>query len=199
MPDQPAVRADGEQSDDSRIDSTSRRSPNDAGPFELGDVVEDEISGFRGVVIAIADHLTGCQRIGVRANDTENTARRGDEEFFYPSQLSRVEDADPIEPEHDPVTEVNFEMGQKLRDTVTGFEGVVTTISYELHNCPRAGLSVVDNHDPTENPDRGWFDAPRLEVVGDGISGDFSDLEASEVESETGPSGCDISRISSRP
>lgn len=152
---------------------------------ELGKQVADEVSGFRGIVTTIAEHLTGCARIGVQPTEAEGPSVRGEEEFFYPSQISKYSQGTFDLPD-DPQTEVGIEMGQRVQDDVTGFEGVVSTITYSLFNCPRVAVSPVDVDDVTEQKDRGWFDAPRVSVVGDGISGEYVELTTSTDESATG-------------
>lgn len=166
-------------------------------PFELGDVVQDEITGFRGVVIAFAEHITGCDRVGVRPIDRENTGRRGEEEFFYPSQLTAVEDVDPISVEHEPQTDMEYEMGEMVRDTISNSTGVITTVTYRLYNCPQVALSATSTDEQTEIEDREWFDVPRVESVGDGVSGEFEELAELSDESATGAMGSDWSETMS--
>lgn len=51
--------------------------------IELGDVYQDTISGCTGVVTAIADHLTGCARIGLYPLGEKPSQTRPDQEFFF--------------------------------------------------------------------------------------------------------------------
>lgn len=53
-------------------------------------------------------------------------------------------------------------LGHKAKDKVTGFEGVVTTLSFDLYGCIQVVLTPsVDNKDQ----DSKWFDIARLEVL----------------------------------
>lgn len=56
-------------------------------------------------------------------------------------------------------------LGLKAKDAVTGFEGVITTISFDLYGCVQA---VVSPHidDKGEIPDGKWFDVTRLVIKG---------------------------------
>jgi len=166
--------------------------------IELGEEVQDKVSGFRGVVVAIADHLSGCNRIGVRANDTETLAHRSDEEFFYEDQLEQTGEAPFAERGEKAQTDTEITLGEEVRDDVTGFEGIASTIRYELYNCPRIAVTPVDDSSPTENGDREWFDAPRLSVIGEGVTDEYADLQEAAT-SETGSSGSDGSRKQSKP
>lgn len=57
-------------------------------------------------------------------------------------------------------------LGLRVEDRVTGFRGVVTTISYDLYGCVQA---IVSPGTVTENPgkleDSRWFDTKRLKVL----------------------------------
>lgn len=162
--------------------------------FELGEQVRDRISGFEGVVAAISHHLTGCTRIGVDPMGKDNTTRRGDTEFFFEAQLETMGDSFTVSDE--PVRSVDFEMGETVRDTVTNVEGVVSTVTFNLMNCPRVAIQPVD--DATEALDREWVDAPRIEVVGEGVSATFEPFQVSEDEAATGPAGEDLVRVTNR-
>lgn len=54
-------------------------------------------------------------------------------------------------------------LGLKVRDRVTGFEGVVASVCYDLYGCIQAVVSpaVKDG----ELKDGRWFDVKRLEVL----------------------------------
>lgn len=56
-------------------------------------------------------------------------------------------------------------LGFKVRDRITGFAGVVTSVSFDLYGCVQVlvqpPMGVVDN----ATPDQRWFDEKRLEVL----------------------------------
>lgn len=59
-------------------------------------------------------------------------------------------------------------LGFKVRDRVTGFVGVVTSISFDLYGCIQAIVSpVVTTEKPNEIADSRWFDVKRLECLED--------------------------------
>lgn len=154
---------------------------------QLGQKVRDEISGFTGIVTTIGDHITGCTRIGVHPSGEEETTNRGSEEFFFDPQLTIVEEETEFaEYGENALTDVEFELGERVRDTVTEFEGVAVVINYSLFNCPSIAVEATDV-DADENIDLEWFDAPRLNSVDEGITGEFADLQQSDAVEATGP------------
>ena len=130
--------------------------------FQLGDIVTDKISGYHGIVTRVAYHITGCERYGVKRLDEPSAA--DEETFFYPTQLEQEGHQRSIYDET-PITHVEFDLGWKLRDRVTGREGVATTIAFELHNCPDVAITPLFDEQPDEYPGRDWYDAPRVEVI----------------------------------
>jgi hypothetical protein len=57
-----------------------------------------------------------------------------------------------------------IKLGDKVRDTISGFEGIATGRTTWLHGCERIGVQPQALHDgkPVENA---WFDINQLEVV----------------------------------
>ena len=56
------------------------------------------------------------------------------------------------------------ELGATVRDTVSGFAGVVIGITTFLHGCLRAGVQPPVDQDG-KLPDAVWFDVPQLRVT----------------------------------
>lgn len=55
-------------------------------------------------------------------------------------------------------------LGRTAKDRVTGFTGVVTSISFDLYGCIQAAVNPAVDKDQ-KLPDGRWFDVNRLEVV----------------------------------
>jgi hypothetical protein len=53
-------------------------------------------------------------------------------------------------------------LGYRVRDKVTGFEGVVTSVSFALYGCVQAIVTPAAKEDKL--PDSQWFDISRLEL-----------------------------------
>ena len=54
-------------------------------------------------------------------------------------------------------------LGLKVTDKVTGFEGVISSIGFDLFGCVQAVLAPRANADGKTEDSR-WFDVQRLEV-----------------------------------
>jgi hypothetical protein len=50
-------------------------------------------------------------------------------------------------------------LGHKVRDVVTLFEGIVTSLSFDLYGCVQALVQPQDNEKSAQ-----WFDTKRLKV-----------------------------------
>ena len=55
-------------------------------------------------------------------------------------------------------------LGLKVEDRVTGFNGVVTSVSFDLYGCVQAIVSPSVAKDG-KVPDGRWFDVTRLKIV----------------------------------
>ncbi len=55
-------------------------------------------------------------------------------------------------------------LGHKVRDTVTGATGVVTSISFDLYGCVQAILTQGMKDDGSHK-EQYWFDVKRLKVL----------------------------------
>ena len=55
-------------------------------------------------------------------------------------------------------------LGFKVQDKVTGFTGVVTSISFDLYGCIQAVVSPLVDKDGKDQEGR-WFDILRLDIL----------------------------------
>jgi len=57
-------------------------------------------------------------------------------------------------------------LGLKVRDKVTNFEGIVTSVSYDLYGCIQTVVTpqIKDEQKESESKSR-WFDAQRLKII----------------------------------
>jgi len=55
-------------------------------------------------------------------------------------------------------------LGMKVTDKVTGFKGVVTSISFDLYGCIQAIVTPEAGNDGKQEESR-WFDVRRLTVT----------------------------------
>ncbi len=58
-------------------------------------------------------------------------------------------------------------LGFKVRDVVTGFEGTVVSISFDLYGCVQGIVQPApDKKKPNKIAEGRWFDMKRLRAVG---------------------------------
>ena len=57
-------------------------------------------------------------------------------------------------------------LGYKGTDMVTGFTGVITSISFDLYGCVQAVITPPINSDG-ETKSGSWYDVTRIELTGD--------------------------------
>jgi hypothetical protein len=170
--------------------------------FPLGAVVEDVQTGLSGVVIAISEHITRCERYGVQP-DSGTGSKRPSEQFYYSDELKMLKDPEDgpfAEQAENATTDVEIELGQVAQDDISGARGYVTTITYQLLNCPRVAIRPATT-DPTETKDRQFFDTPRMRVVNDGVADEYDGLTPQTQQGEmaaaaTGAPESDLERKS---
>ena len=67
-------------------------------------------------------------------------------------------------------------LGAKVTDRITGFEGVVTSIGFDLYGCIQAIVQAPIG-EKGEMPDGRWFDIKRLTETGRAMDAPKFDLE----------------------
>lgn len=55
-------------------------------------------------------------------------------------------------------------LGLKVKDVVTGFEGITTSISFDLYGCIQALVNAGKDKDG-KLQEQMWFDISRLEII----------------------------------
>lgn len=55
-------------------------------------------------------------------------------------------------------------LGLRVRDRITGFSGICSSVSYDLYGCIQAVIAPTVN-EKGEIPDGRWFDIARLVVI----------------------------------
>jgi len=152
--------------------------------IQLGDKVESRISGFTGIVTTVGEHITGCERIGVRSSE-----KRKSQQFFFEDHLEVVDDDTEFsDAGQESYVEHEFELGERVTDRLTKFNGVITVINYRLCNAPSVCITS-DRNAPDEEPESHWVDVHRLrsDISGSGFVDEFEDgVEDSDVEASTG-------------
>jgi hypothetical protein len=77
-------------------------------------------------------------------------------------------------------------LGLKVKDKVTGFEGVVTSISFDLYGCIQ--VVVTPPAEAGKQEDSRWYDVTRLTILSDKPVMDLPNYEYGYVaEGRKGP------------
>ena len=63
---------------------------------------------------------------------------------------------------------VMIELGDKVKDKITGFEGICISLNTWLHGCDRVGVESTSLHEGKPQ-DVQWFDVYRVEVIEAGV------------------------------
>jgi hypothetical protein len=78
-------------------------------------------------------------------------------------------------------------LGMKAEDKVTGFAGVITSISFDLYGCIQAIVNPGVDKDG-KLKDQCWFDIARLKITGESPVMDRPDFQLGQLaEAKKGP------------
>lgn len=77
-------------------------------------------------------------------------------------------------------------LGKTAKDRVTGFQGVIATVSFDLYGCVQAAISPPVDKDG-KLPDGRWFDVNRLEIVDEKRVMPVPEFAAKPAEHKHGP------------
>lgn len=61
-------------------------------------------------------------------------------------------------------------LGNKVRDRVTGFEGIATSRLEYLNGCVQYGVTPKVEEGKSTRPNAEWIDHGQLEVIGEGVT-----------------------------
>lgn len=116
----------------------------------LGVRVRDAVTGVVGIAMMKSQSLAGVARYGIQTPSVGGA--HSDPRLYDAFQLEPIEKAcDALEPNYDLL---KVELGQKARDTVSGFTGVVVEISEFMNGCIYVSLQPpVDPKKPNTFPD----------------------------------------------
>jgi hypothetical protein len=78
-------------------------------------------------------------------------------------------------------------LGYRAKDKITGLEGVISSVCFDLYGCVQAAISPPAKDGSI--PDGRWFDVQRLEVSGDRVMSppDFDAKDISPAKYDSGP------------
>lgn len=66
-----------------------------------------------------------------------------------------------------------IQLGDRVKDRVTGFTGIVVARSEYLHGCRRVGVQPEKLEKDGKPPEAAWFDEPQVDLVKAGVHQSF--------------------------
>lgn len=135
----------------------------------LGLTYRDRVSGFVGVAFCRTDYMNGTIQIGVNPG-VDDKGKLQDREFFDYQRMERYIHttdvaADLQRRDLDDTEGFNaFDFGDKVKDDVTGLEGIVTARAVHIIGCVQVCIQpqAIKDGVPAEAQ---WFDWKRLRKV----------------------------------
>ena len=112
---------------------------------QLGKVVTDSITGFKGVAVLRTEFLHACVRVGLQPKALKDGIPQ-ERVYFDEKQIK--------ENEAIPTPAPNKWLGKRATDSVTGVKGTVTAVTTYLYMAPRIVITQ-----------KGTFEGKTLEVV----------------------------------
>lgn len=123
--------------------------------IKLDQKVTDGITGFEGVATSITQFLYGCTHIHVVSNKLKDGAIH--QEWIDEVRLDKtcMDNPRPLHPI----------LGKKVRDSITGFEGIATARQEQLNGCVRIAVTSKKERSKDDGaPLELWFDEQRLGI-----------------------------------
>jgi len=132
--------------------------------IDLGSKVKDMITGFTGIAIARTEWLYGCTRIVIESQELK------DGKPVAPSWFDeqRVEEITPVDETKIPVSKprcgVGIQLGNKVKDSITGFAGVAVakTIWISGNVTIQIEATALEKSEPIDGH---AFEYERIELV----------------------------------
>lgn len=131
-------------------------------PINLGDVARDTVTSFEGVAIARSTCIHNCPRWTLQPREKKDgkpiESRSFDEPavvFVAKTKLAAIPCTRPAEP---------VELGDTVRDEISGLKGIVTSITEFLAGCVRIGVNPGELKDGVPVGES-YFDEVHLSVV----------------------------------
>jgi hypothetical protein len=131
--------------------------------INLGNIVEDEVTGLTGTASQILEHMNGTRQIAIQPKGDGRTIP---ETVFVDDYLVNYV-KDGVADRVPAIDKTSFVMGQEVREMASGQVGTITSRVVYLNGCVHFGITTKS----TENkaPDMFYVDHKRLELVSEGI------------------------------
>lgn len=129
----------------------------------LGHRAKDVVSGLIGIVVHIAEPMTGMRQFAIQPEGDGSTIP--DAYGVDENMLDFVDDG--VAGRSILPTEFKYDFGQEVRDITCGQVGTITNKVKYLNGCVRYG--VIPKATDNKSPETFYTDEARLEIVSEGI------------------------------
>jgi len=126
--------------------------------INLGNKVRNTINGFSGMAIARTEFLHGCAQIMVESSELKD-GKPVESQVFDEQNLETTEEAKPFK-----TPDVRIPMGSRVRDTWTGFEGILSGRTVSLYRGVRLIIAPTALHEG-KPIDSFYFEDERVDLV----------------------------------
>lgn len=130
---------------------------------DLGREVVDLVTGLKGIVTSWHENLGGIEQAGVTGEATGD--KPGEIQCYDIVQLDVVAGGRVV-PKVDAPKDRPFNLGDEVREVITGFKGKIIEFTTFLNGCCYAVIQPpVDPSKPGKWPERVQLAFPRIELV----------------------------------
>jgi len=131
--------------------------------IKLGDYVRDKITNFEGLTLGKSEYLNGCVQFEVQPR-IDKEGKMSESEWIDEQQLEVIEESDLDKVFEPRDSKPAITLGEEVRDTLLGFEGVVISKSTSIAGYVQ--YDVQPKRDKEEKlPDSVYISALHLEVI----------------------------------
>ena len=155
---------------------------NESYDFKLGDVVQDVITEFKGVIVVHLRYLYNHDRYGVRSRELHE-GRPIEPVFFDGTSLKFIEATDLEAPEF---PEIDIQLSDEVKDKVGAFKGSVIGHGFWINGCVRIGIQSKELNKEGHPVEEQWFPMNQVALVKRGKEGKIQE-EKKKVKNPGGP------------
>jgi len=151
---------------------------------QLGNTVRDTITGYTGIAAQQLELISGTIQFAVqpKIDKKAESGKYPDATNIDVQMLEFVDDGVAARVTQ-PTAIIPFELGNTVKDTVTGFTGIATGKHTFINGCVYFSVTPPMSKEDKEKgtqPEAGFFDAGRLARTGKGVAQSY--VKAPEVE-----------------
>lgn len=129
--------------------------------FKLGDVVEDLITGYKGVIVIYLQYLYNQDRYGVRSKELHD-GKPIEPIFFDATSLRFIEGTDIKVPEF---PEITVNLSDEVKDKVSAYKGTVIGYGYWINGCVRLSVQSNELNEEGHPVEEQWFPMDQMKVT----------------------------------